>query len=842
MKPEQFLEHLSSHLKHTIAGAIAAATKLRSESVTPLHLLYALTQEHGSVGKEILLRIKTNPDEIYTLLSERAPHGTYTSIPSAAVIPELSVTAKKILERAMLTAYEQGHQYVGTEHLLYGLIEEPDTLPDDMLPLQKKIRIELEAIFESMNKFPDMDEVKDALEHMQDMVAPSHDHDHDHPGQPAKTGKPSKKNTRSQTALDVFTTNLTNKDFQKNIDPVIGREPEIERLIHILCRRTKNNPVLVGEPGVGKTAIVEGLAKKIALGDVPDILKRKKIISLDLTLLIAGTIYRGEFESRLKQIIDEITQSPDTIVFIDEIHNIIGAGSNQGTMDAANILKPALARGQLHCIGATTLDEYKKHISSDPALERRFQSIRVDEPSRDQTIAIITGIKKYYEHFHHVQITQSAVETAVDMSMKYIHDNFLPDKAIDLIDEASAAVRVAQKTSPQELAHQELTKELHTVTTTKETAIHNESFAEAIAAKKKETRLKRKLATLAKALAADAPIAPDATVSAEQVIAVVSRRLGIAESHLAKTEWEGLIRLGRALKEQIIGQDYAIDTVVSGLKRAAVHVGADRRPLASFLFAGPSGVGKTALAKTLATELYHTDKALIRFDMSEFGEAHSLSKLLGSPAGYIGYRERNRFTEALREHPYAVILFDEFDKAHPDVQKILLQILDEGELTDSIGKKISFTHSIIILTSNIGSELYGRQALGFGSSTDATPERQTRTIQAKIKEHFGQPLTARIGAIIPFLPLDPTALATITTNHIAAISTNLLARHGFSITPDTQVVKTLIARSHTTESGARDISRIVDTVIADAVADIQGKRTTKKTYRLTEQAGEFLLT
>ena len=774
MNPEKFLEHFSNHLKNAIARSISTASRFGNDDVLPLHLLYALAEEPGALAGEVLKQHKVTGSAILARVERREAHrGTTT------VLPELSLQAKRALEKAMLAAYEHAEHHVGTEHLLFGILTLEDPLVHEAL---RDAATNADAIMDDLENIMHKNAVEDELSSMQEAI------EHFHGLTTKKTSgakNAQQKVNRAPTALDVFTVNLTAKQAQARVDPVIGREKEIERLTRILSRRTKNNPVLIGEPGVGKTALVEGLAKKIAAGDVPEMLKKKKILSLDLPLLIAGTIYRGEFEARLKQIIEEIAARNDVVLFIDEIHTIIGAGSNQGTLDAANILKPALARGLLHCIGATTLNEYQKHIADDPALERRFQSIQVEEPSPEEAIAIVKGIKSYYEKFHHVAITDDAVQGAVALSVKYIHNNFLPDKAIDLLDEASAAVRLKQP------------------------------------ARKKIPK--------------NAP-----RVTRADIANILGTRLPLPKEWLLMNDWEHLDRVEKELQEKIVGQHDVIHEVIHALRKAHIGVNADtEKPLASFLFTGPSGVGKTELAKVLAYALYRDKKALIRLDMTEFTESHSVSKILGSPAGYVGYKERNHVLDELRRRPYAILVFDEFDKAHADVQKILFQILDEGVMRASDGKLVHLKHAIVILTANIGEELYRSPHFGFGEET--TTVRDT-AIRAKIKEQFGASLTGRIGHTLIFQPLSQNDIARIAEHAFTSVGKQLEKIHDISLVPDASVLAALAEEASQPTVGTRHIPQLVGNILHDlALQLIQEKKRTKKRYTVTRKEGIFAL-
>lgn len=844
MDPKDILNNLSTHLKNTVARSIQYATTMQHIEVTPLHLLIAIADEPGCLGSEIMQKLAIKKESIEKLLLLLPTEEPLRNTKTTVTLPELNKPARGSLEKAMLYAYEYGHKYVGTEHLLFGIIEVNDKAIQSLLKIlhiqKKDIENQITTVLTSTSKFPEIEDMDAAMEEIQDMVEnQTPEQPHTHQDQPPKP-------KRQVTALDVFTTNLTDVDAQKDIDAVVGRELEIERLIDILCRRTKNNPVLVGEPGVGKTAIVEGLAKRIVEGRVPDILKNKKILSLDLTLLISGTIYRGEFEARLKQTIDELTKQDNIILFIDELHNIIGAGSNQGTMDAANILKPALARGQLRCIGATTLDEYKKYISADPALERRFQSITVEEPSRDDTVKILHGIKKNYEDYHHVTISDEAITLAVDLSVKYIHDNFLPDKAIDLLDEGAASVKVRQKSSPLQKEKIELELQKEKLEKEKQSAIVSEKFTEANKLKEKIERIEKKLAQILvqnkKQKASKRPL-----VKKEDIARVVHHKLHISEQVLLASEWTELQNLTQSLHESIVGQDQVIEEVVNTLKRSSLSTGSRKKPLASFLFAGPSGVGKTALAKVLAEKLYHSDQALIKLDMSEFAEQHGISKLLGSPAGYIGYKERNQFTDKMKRRPFSVILFDEIDKAHPDVIRLLLQILDEGELTDSSGKKISFKNAIVILTTNLGAELYKSVGIGFGSSAslsqdlEETQKNIQQAVKAKLKDSLDSALLGRLNAILTFQPLGMETIETIIEKRISFLSDHFKKTHAFGLEPDKDAIHKLANVAYNPDEGARLIEKVVDETIHSLVIQMLEKEKIKKKFFLKEKEGKIVL-
>ena len=823
MDAQKLIDNFSTHLKNVIAKSISLATFKKSEMVEPIDLFYSLVEEKGCVAAEILK--KFNLDEALTkkvfgdLKKEKRD---LTSIN----IPELSPKSRQIIEKSLIIAHDRQHAYIGTEHLLYALIYSKNPEIKELFASldidQKYIKDQLMIVFQNDTRFSNLNkEDEEFLDEIEDL-----NDEHSHPMMPPMSAP--QKMPKNKSAIIQFTTNLTSKAEQKNIDEVIGRDAEIERIINILARRTKNNPILVGEPGVGKTAIVEGLAKKIAEGKVPDILKKKQILSLDLTLLVAGTIYRGEFESRLKQIIDECSHNQNYILFIDELHNIIGAGSNQGTMDAANILKPALARGQLHCIGATTYDEYKKYISQDPALERRFQKVDVEEPTYEETLQILQGLKKYYEAFHHVSISPKTIEEAVMLSNRYIHDNFQPDKSIDLLDEASGYVRSKQKTSKEDLQIFSLEQKLDELNEQKNMAIAEEKLKDAIKIKKQIDKLEKQIE---KTKASHSKNTPLVKVTPEHIHHVVSQKMHIDKSILKKDEWEILDSLESNLNKNIIGQTEQIKKLVRTFKSASLGLHKDK-PFASLLFVGPSGVGKTELAKQIAQELYHDEKAFIKLDMSEFSEGHSVSKLLGSPAGYIGYKDRNPFVEQIKKRPYSVIIFDEIDKAHKDVSKLLLQMLDEGTLTDNLGKKIKLKHSVIIMTTNIGSELYKNKGIGFGGQNVEDNKNLEKNIQNKLKEQLDDAILSRISNVIIFNTLNKVDIAKITEKQIAEISAHLQETKKITLSSDKQAIEKLISQIKYEDYGARNISQIVADTVQDLLVE-NLKNTKKKKYTLT---------
>ncbi len=806
----KFTKHLKNVLK--IAGFLAKQENLTA--VEPIHLLQGILKQPGSLAAEILHK---NGLAENTTASDQPLNNRIITL-------ELSADAQKIITKMLNLAFEYRHLYVGTEHLLMALIIMPD---DKILTLFKnknisfaRLKNNLEAVLHSTSNFSDINDVFSDL-----MGGPMQD----------EKMFEQKNLTREKSLLELFSTDLTNQQIQERIDPVIGRQTEIDRLIQILSRRNKNNPLLLGDPGVGKTAIVEGLAKKISLGDVPEILKNKKILSLDLGLMLAGTMYRGEFEARLKNVLEEIKQNPDIIIFIDELHNIIGAGSTTGgTMDAANIIKPALARGEIRCIGATTMNEYRKYIESDPALERRFQTIQVNEPDREQTIAILQGLKQYYESFHQVEILDEALRLAVDLSIRYQPEKFLPDKAIDLIDEAASRAKIRHKHSNLQKKLFALADKIKDVTQRKYQAITEENYDLAIKLKDEEYKFKKEYQTIEKKLVANPPQKPK--ITGLDISQVVTQITNIPLTYLNQQTDLRIANLEKNLNKYIIGQNEVIAEVCAVIKRAQLGLATQNKPIGSFLFLGPSGVGKTELAKRLASEYFGSEQALIRIDMSEFSESFNISKLIGAPAGYVGYKEGGKITDAVRRRPYTVILFDEIEKGHPDVFNLLLQILDEGNLTDAEGRKINFKHSIIVMTSNLASDKFN-QAQTFGFDQDkkgqkfSTQQVKQQVIQ-ELEQEFKPELLNRLDKILVFNPLDQTSLKRIVKLQMAELISNLQQRQlTINFTPS--VINYLANISAGENKGAREIRRNIEKYLGQLLADAFLQHADKKTFHIS---------
>ena len=801
---KDILEKFSTHLKSVLVRAYTLAHELQHSVITPEHLLWSLLTEKGSIGAEILHKVKISPERLRAALAVSGARAKRDELENP--IPKLAPATKRIIEKAVLTANLHEHKYVGTEHLLASMLQMEDQGIEQALENErvdrKNLKNQLSMVLKSTSKFPDL----------ADGVAAG-----DAPGRLIKqkereaAKKPAKRQDKTP-ALDFFSTDLGAAEAQKRIDPVVGRESEIERVIQILSRRTKNNPLLLGDPGVGKTAIVEGLAKRIVEGEVPSVLRDKRVLALDLPMLVAGTIYRGEFEGRLKQVIDEVKAHPEIILFIDELHTIAGAGSASGSLDAANILKPALARGDIRCIGATTREEYKKHIEGDSALDRRFQPVQVSEPTAEETVQILRGVRAGYESFHSVKISDAALLAAVRFAERYLQDRYFPDKAIDLLDEAAAAVRVRVRTSEGEKKLRETEGEITEVRKKKQDAVAGEKFVEALELKEKEVALVGSLDELRKTA-----VAPPrrGRVGPKEIAAVVSRVTGVPASEIAAEERAHLLNLESELKKRVVGQDEVIHGVSEYIRRARAGLTDGKRPLASFLFMGPSGVGKTELAKAISEVVFGSAESMHRLDMSEFGESFTVSKLIGSPAGYVGYRDSTKLTDQIKRRPYSVVLFDEIEKAHPDVLNLLLQILEDGVLTDATGKRVSFKNSIVILTSNVGIERFLRGPMGF---SEGEAEDLKKDITKEAESSFRPEMLNRLDRIFVFRALDPSDLGAIVGLELERLKSRL-AERDLTLEFSSKVIGHLAAKSVDPEQGARGIRRLIQTEIEGPLAE-----------------------
>lgn len=782
-------ERFTKNYHTTLSQAYILATN-QDHKVDLGYVLLGMMSLHGSLGSEILKKARLTPKNIKVTDTQADP-----SDPDNYFTQEVLAA----IETSMLIAYEQNHSYIGTEHLLAAILnDETITKIIRAKKLLTRVQEKTKTILKSTAKFP---EVTQSFN-----TAP----------EPQIANLLDEQNIKHLN-LDNFVVDLTDPEIQKNIDPVIGREQEIDRLINILGRRSKNNPILLGEPGVGKTAIVEGLAKRIIEHDVPDFLITKKILSLDLTSLVSGTMYRGEFESRLKQVLDEVTANPHIILFIDEVHNLIGTGATSGSMDAANILKPALARGQIRCIGATTYDEYKKYIEKDSALERRFQSIHVHEPSPEESITIIKGIKHNYENYHHVTIPDALIQQAVELSNRYITHHRLPDKAIDILDESAAQCAIKNSNSGILKQIKKLKHNIVTLHEEKHQAILDEDFNLAQNIKEKENDALQKL-TLLKNKHTELRNTDRHTVTLDDILHTISIKTKIPLQKLQKKEHHQLLHLEKLLEKNIIGQRHVIEHISNHLRKSKVGIRNHNRPIGSFIFLGPSGVGKTELSKVLAREIFGDDSKLIRIDMSEFTESFSVSKLVGSPAGYVGYRDETLLTDKVRKNPYSVVLFDEIEKAHPQAHNILLQILDEGTLTDASGKKIDFSNTLIIITSNIGAQFYqNKGSLGFESNEKTSQEIKNQHISDLLSKTLNNELLNRIDHKLLFNTLNFQDLKKIAKIHIKDLLSRVENKE-INLDIDTSVISAIAHKSNTEGKGARTIRQFIEQLIENPLA------------------------
>ncbi len=752
------------------------------------HILYGLVKEGEGLASKILSSQGLKPeyveDEILRI------DGVMNTLESD---PEFTPRAKRIIENSAKEAMRMGQNYVGTEHILLALMREIDSVA---------VRILIDTNIDPQRIFADLlrllSEDSPVANYSDSSFSSSID-------------------TNTPT-LNQYGKNLTALAKESKLDPVIGRKNEIQRIIEILSRRTKNNPVLIGEPGVGKTAVVEGLAQMIVDNKVPEILKNKKVVSLDMSAMIAGAKYRGDFEERLKNVLQEIKKAGNIILFIDEMHTIIGAGAAEGAMDAANILKPLLSRGEIQIIGATTLNEYRKHIEKDAALERRFQTVIVDEPTTEDTVKILSGLKDKYEAHHKVKITDEAIKAAVDLSERYINDRFLPDKAIDLIDEACSKIKLRTVTMPKNILDME--NKIEKVSKEKEEAIISQSFEKAAKLRDEEKELKDKV-NKARENWKKKEENKEASVNAEDIANVVSAWTKIPVTKLTKTESEKLKNLDLELKKRVIGQDDAVEALARAIKRARVGLQNENRPIGSFMFLGPTGVGKTELTKALAENLFGNENQLIRLDMSEFMEAHSVSKLIGSPPGYVGYDEGGQLTEQVRRKPYSIVLFDEIEKAHPDVFNMLLQILDDGRLTDSTGRTVSFKNTVIIMTSNAGARnIVEHHSIGFMNKEDSKKdyEKTRDEVMAELKKIFRPEFLNRLDDIIVFKKLSNESIEKITKIMLDEFIKRL-EKKNIKVDVSDDVIKYISKVGFDDTYGARPLRRAIQSKIEDKFAE-----------------------
>lgn len=795
--------------------AIIGAEQLGHTYVGSEHLLLGLLSVEDSVAAQLLFEVNVTKGKIEELIKSNIGTGAPTRLSPENLTPR----AKRVIEVAVAGTREMGNTFVGTEHILIGILSEGDNYAIRFLGnLGVDVGTLAERAAESAGALPD-------------------------DGADDRDRQRGEKRSKKTPTLDKYGRDLTELARKGKIDPVIGRKDEIERVIQILCRRTKNNPCLIGEPGVGKTAIAEGLALKIASGDAPDILKDKRVIALDLTGMIAGTKYRGDFEERVKNAVDEVTSSNDVILFIDEIHTIVGAGSTaDGSVDAANILKPSLARGELQVIGATTLDEYRKNIEKDAALERRFQPVTVGEPSEEDAVDILKGLRDKYEAHHKVKITDEAITAAVGLSARYIQDRYLPDKAIDLIDEAASRVRLHASTAPDEV--KTLEQEIKRITEEKNSAILAQDYEKAANLRDKERELTEKLASRKSEWSAASEKYSE-RVTAENIAELVSMTTKIPVNQLTESESERLLKLEEVLHDRIVGQNEAVSAVARAIRRGRVGLKDPNRPIGSFIFLGPTGVGKTELCKALADAMFGSENAMIRLDMSEYMEKHTVSRLIGSPPGYVGFDEGGQLTEKIRRSPYSVVLFDEIEKAHPDVFNILLQILDDGRLTDSKGRTVDFKNACIIMTSNLGARYLTEKAkaFGFGASEETGDGAAKEKVIDELKKAFRPEFLNRVDDIIVFNKLSPDEIREIAEKMLAGLSARLDSL-GITVKFDKTAVDEIASSGYDDIYGARPLRRAIQTGVEDMLSEKILDSTLKKgdTAVCSFKDGEYKVT
>jgi ATP-dependent Clp protease ATP-binding subunit ClpC len=789
-------ERFTERARQVVVLAQDEARALKHNYIGTEHILLGLLREEEGLAARVLESLDITVEEVRAQVARIVGQGDEVTTGQIPFTPR----AKKVLELALREALSLGHNYIGTEHILLGLVRENEGVA-------ARILLDFDA---------DAEKIRNEIIRM--LSGPGRRQ------QGAGGAAPGEK-SKSSKLLDQFGRNLTKQAAEGKLDPVVGRQTEIERVMQILSRRTKNNPVLIGEPGVGKTAVVEGLASRISSNQVPELLKNKQIYTLDLAALVAGSKYRGEFEERLKKVMKEITQRGDIILFIDELHNLVGAGAAEGAIDAASILKPALARGELQTIGATTLDEYRKYLERDAALERRFQQIRVDEPSVDDTVQILRGLRDRYEAHHRCKITDEALEASASLADRYIQDRHLPDKAIDLIDEAASRMRIRSMSAPPR--YRELEEEIEKTRKEKEDAIENQEFEKAASLRDKERKLTQKKRELEEEWRNSEQGDQQPEVGEEEIADIVSMWTGIPVFKLTEAESQKLIRMEEELHKRVIGQHQAIVAVSKAIRRARAGIKDPKRPTGSFIFLGPSGVGKTELARTLAEFLFGDEDAMIQVDMSEYMEKHSVSRLVGSPPGYVGYDEGGQLTESVRRKPYSVVLLDEIEKAHPDVFNILLQILEDGRLTDAQGRKVDFRNTIVIMTSNIGAaQISKNQSLGFsvGDESGLSYDDMKSRVMSELKKAFRPELLNRIDEVIVFHKLEKSEIMEIVELMLKRLREQM-ALHEVTIELTEEAKELLVEQGYDPAMGARPLRRAIQRHIEDPLADFVLGRT-----------------
>lgn len=805
-------ERFTERAQRVLYYAQQEAQGLQHGYVGTEHILLGILKEEEGYGKRILNNMSININNVRELIEEYEGKGDITLHRNE--IP-LTPRTKRLLDLSLLEARNLNHNYISPEHILLALIRESEGVAYTILN-------NLGADFGRLR---------------QEVIASLNGE------QPAAKGEAPKTTGEPTPSLDQHGRDLTQMAKEGKLDPVIGREAETQRVLEILCRRTKNNPCLIGDPGVGKTAIAEGLAQRIVSGNIPELLKDKRVVTLDLSSLIAGSKYRGEFEERLKRVMEELRKAGNVILFIDEIHTLIGAGGAEGAIDASNILKPALARGEIQCIGATTIDEYRKHIEKDAALERRFQPITVGEPSKEEAVLILKGLRDKYEAHHRVKITDEAIEAAVNLSDRYITDRYLPDKAIDLIDEAGARVRLENLTAPPNLKQME--EELEKISKEKEDAIRVQDFEKAASLRDREKQLKDKLQNLTTDWKTQSEFSR-LVVGEPQIAGIIAKWTHIPVEKLTEKESERLLKLEEILHNRVIGQEEAVKSIARAVRRARVGLKDPKRPIGSFIFLGPTGVGKTELSKALAEAMFGDENNMIRIDMSEYMEKHAVSRLIGSPPGYVGFDEGGQLTEKVRRHPYSVVLFDEIEKAHPDVFNILLQILEDGRLTDSKGKTVDFKNTIIIMTSNAGAATIKKQrSLGFAAITDKESEneyeRMKDSVMEELKRSFRPEFLNRIDDIIVFHALEEKDLQKIVTLMLRSVA-DRLSEQNINLSFDENAEKYLAKEGFDQVYGARPLRRAITKAVEDKLSEeiLRGNVKKEDNILVTVDEGELV--
>jgi ATP-dependent Clp protease ATP-binding subunit ClpC len=793
---DEAMNNFTPRAQQVLALARKEADRFNHNFVGTEHLLLGLIKLGQGVAVNVLQKMGLDLETVRMEVEKQVGTG-----PDQKMIGNIPYTprVKKVLALAAKEAKALNHTYVGTEHILLGLLREGDGVAARVL---KNLDVDIEQTRQEILK-----ELDPNFNAQEESAVPE---------QPEKA--PSEKKGEVKTpALKAFGRDLTEIARKGDMDPVIGRKNEIERVIQILCRRTKNNPVLLGEAGVGKTAIVEGLAQEIAKGNVPELLREKRVVTLDLALMVAGTKYRGQFEERIKAVMDEIRRAKNIILFIDELHTIVGAGSAEGTMDASNIIKPALSRGEMQCIGATTLNEYRKYIEKDAALERRFQSVKVEAPSIEDAIAILKGLRVKYEEHHKAEITDAAVESAVKMSDRYITDRYLPDKAIDLMDEAGSRARIGAMTRPPEL--KDIEAEIEQIKTQKEKAIKEQDFEGAASMRDKEKHAKEKQESVLAAWKSSRE-EKRVKVDEEDILQVVAKWTGIPLKRMEQGEAERLLAMEKEMERVVIGQVEAVSAICKALRRSRADLKDPRRPIGTFALLGPTGVGKTLLAKSLAESMFGDSKSLIQLDMSEYMERHNASRMVGSPPGYVGYEEGGQLTEQVRRKPYSVVLFDEIEKAHPDVMNMLLQILEEGKLTDNVGRVINFRNTVILMTSNVGAETIKKNStMGFSPINDQNSyEKMREKIMDEAKRQFRPEFLNRLDDIIVFRSLTKPDLVQILDLEIKKVVERLKGKN-LQLILDEKAKDFLVEKGYDPTYGARPMRRSVERFLEDPLAE-----------------------